>query len=88
MFKTKFEKGCMLVLGGAKSGKSSFALNICEELDLNHTFLATAQAWDQEMEERIRRHQEERDDRWHTVEEPNDIVSKIKEMDNEDSFNR
>jgi adenosylcobinamide kinase/adenosylcobinamide-phosphate guanylyltransferase len=57
MFKKKFEQGCMLVLGGAKSGKSSFALNACNSLDRERIFLATAQALDQEMEERIRRHQ-------------------------------
>lgn len=85
MFKTKFEKGCMLVLGGAKSGKSSFALDICDGMDKEHIFLATAQAWDQEMEERIQRHQEERDNKWHTVEEPIDIVGKIKDFDNEET---
>ncbi len=85
MFKTKFEKGCMLVLGGAKSGKSSFALDICDGMDKKHIFLATAQAWDQEMEERIQNHQEERDDKWHTVEEPVDIVDRIQELDSEDT---
>ncbi len=85
MFNTKFENGCMLVLGGAKSGKSSFALKICNDLNMKHIFLATAQAWDQEMEERIRRHQAERDDRWHTVEEPIDLAARIRELDNEDT---
>ncbi len=85
MFKTKFEKGCMLVLGGAKSGKSSFALDICDRMDKKHIFLATAQAWDHEMEERIQRHQEERDDKWRTVEEPVDIVARIRELDSEDT---
>ncbi len=85
MFKTKFEIGCMLVLGGAKSGKSSFALNLCNEMNLKRIFLATAQARDQEMEERIQRHQAERDDKWHTVEEPVDIVARIRELDSEDT---
>ncbi len=85
MFKTKFEKGCMLVLGGAKSGKSSFALEICDGMDKKHIFLATAQAWDQEMVERIQRHQEERDDKWRTVEEPVDIDAKLNEFDNEET---
>ncbi len=75
----------MLVLGGAKSGKSTFALNICNDLNKNKIFLATAQAWDREMEDRIKRHQDERDDKWRTVEEPLDIVDRIRELDSEDS---
>ena len=53
MFKTKYERGCMLVLGGAKSGKSRFALDVCNALNRKRIFLATAQAMDQEMEEPV-----------------------------------
>jgi adenosylcobinamide kinase / adenosylcobinamide-phosphate guanylyltransferase len=85
MFKTDFKRGCMLVLGGAKSGKSSFALKICNDLNKKHVFLATAQALDQEMKERIRRHQAERGDRWTTVEEPLELVARIRELDRDDT---
>jgi len=81
IFKTQFASGCMLVMGGAKSGKSSFALKTCNDLNLKRIFLATAQAFDQEMAERIRRHQSERGGSWQTVEEPLDLVDRIREMD-------
>ncbi len=85
MFKKKFEQGCMLVLGGAKSGKSSFALNACNSLDRERIFLATAQALDQEMEERIRRHQAERGSGWRTIEEPLKVAETIGSLDREDT---
>jgi len=86
MFKKKFEQGCMLILGGAKSGKSSFALNVCNSLDRERIFLATAQAFDQEMEERIRRHQAERGSGWRTVEEPLKVAETISAHDSEDTI--
>ena len=83
MSKKRFEQGCMLVLGGAKSGKSSFALNVCNSLDGERIFLATAQALDQEMDERIRRHKLERGDGWRTVEEPLKVAETIGSLDSE-----
>lgn len=71
----------MLVLGGARSGKSTFALNLCNRMKGKRYFLATAQAFDDEMEYRIKRHQEERGGEWTTVEESIDIIKKIKELD-------
>ncbi len=85
MFKTEFKQGCMLVLGGARSGKSSFALNLCNNIDINRFFIATAQAFDDEMEDRIRRHQEERGNGWNTIEESFDISERIREIDSEDT---
>jgi adenosylcobinamide kinase/adenosylcobinamide-phosphate guanylyltransferase len=86
MFKKKFEQGCMLIVGGAKSGKSSFALNVCNSLDRERVFLATAQAFDQEMGERIRRHQAERGSGWLTVEEPLKVAETITAHDSEDTI--
>jgi adenosylcobinamide kinase/adenosylcobinamide-phosphate guanylyltransferase len=60
----------IFVTGGARSGKSDFAQQLAEKIDGKRLFLATAQAFDREMEERIRKHQEKRGDRWDTVEEP------------------
>jgi len=50
----------MLVLGGAKSGKSRFAIDVCNALNKKRIFLATAQALDPEMAKRILLHQAER----------------------------
>ncbi|MGD9157866.1 MAG: bifunctional adenosylcobinamide kinase/adenosylcobinamide-phosphate guanylyltransferase [Desulfobacteraceae bacterium] len=86
MFKTEFKQGCVLVLGGARSGKSSFALDLCNKLEGKRYFFATAQAFDDEMEDRIKRHQEERGSEWNTVEETVDIYQKIKDIDDEDTI--
>lgn len=59
-----------LVLGGARSGKSRHALSVCSDMAGPHAFIATAQAHDDEMEDRISRHRAERDGRWQTIEEP------------------
>ncbi|MCK4738315.1 MAG: bifunctional adenosylcobinamide kinase/adenosylcobinamide-phosphate guanylyltransferase [Deltaproteobacteria bacterium] len=76
----------IFVLGGARSGKSSFALRLGEELyedsckgkTLNEKiFLATARALDCEMEERIALHKKERGSLWRTIEEPKDILSHL-----------
>lgn len=86
MFKTEFKQGCMLVLGGARSGKSSFALDVCNNIEGKRYFIATAQAFDDEMEDRIKRHQEERGDEWNTIEETLEIYKKIKEVDDKSSI--
>ena len=86
MFKTEFKQGCMLVLGGARSGKSSFALELCNNIEGKHYFIATAQAFDDEMDDRIKRHQEERGSEWNTIEETVDIYQKIRDIDSEDAI--
>jgi adenosyl cobinamide kinase/adenosyl cobinamide phosphate guanylyltransferase len=62
----------ILVLGGARAGKSAFALRLADAQlrDAKGCFIATAQALDAEMAERIARHREERSAQWTTVEEP------------------
>lgn len=84
-FRKKLKQGCLLVLGGARSGKSRFALDFCQRTGKELIFLATARAGDREMAERIRRHQEERGREWLTIEEPVDIVDRIREVDNENT---
>ena len=59
----------MLVLGGARSGKSNYAERLVIESGLEPVYLATAQAGDAEMEERIAQHQARRDSSWRTIEE-------------------
>ncbi|MEM1051105.1 MAG: bifunctional adenosylcobinamide kinase/adenosylcobinamide-phosphate guanylyltransferase [Pseudomonadota bacterium] len=66
-------------LGGARSGKSHLALAFAEALPSPHIFVATAQAFDDEMKDRIDRHRQERDDRWHTIEAPLELASAVEE---------
>lgn len=84
-FKTELKQGCMLVIGGAKSGKSRMALDFCQQTGKKLIFLATAQAGDPEMAERIRRHREERGREWLTIEEPLRVVERLREVENEDT---
>ena len=55
-----------LILGGARSGKSRFAQATVEAASKQRVFIATAQAFDDEMQERISRHQADRDAHWKT----------------------
>ena len=59
-----------LVIGGARSGKSRHAQALAEAGGGALVFIATAQAFDAEMRERIARHRADRDARWRTVEAP------------------
>jgi len=60
----------VLLTGGARSGKSRLALDLAERKGAAVVFLATAEAGDDEMAERIALHRAERPSDWHTVEEP------------------
>jgi adenosylcobinamide kinase / adenosylcobinamide-phosphate guanylyltransferase len=60
----------IVVGGGARSGKSRFAQTLAERLGPRRTFVATAEALDDEMAERIARHRSERGARFETVEAP------------------
>jgi adenosylcobinamide kinase/adenosylcobinamide-phosphate guanylyltransferase len=63
-------KEFVFVLGGARSGKSSWALRYTEERYESYLFLATAEVLDEEMAERVRLHQESRGAKWRLLEEP------------------
>lgn len=67
----------LLVLGGARSGKSRYAQARAEATGLDRCFIATAQAFDDEMHDRIARHQQDRDALWHTVEAPMALADAI-----------
>lgn len=67
-----------LVLGGARSGKSAYAEALVAG-SRSALYLATAEAHDAEMAERIRRHRERRGPRWVTVEEPIALVPALKQ---------
>jgi adenosylcobinamide kinase/adenosylcobinamide-phosphate guanylyltransferase len=66
-----------LVLGGARSGKSAYAQRAAEVWASDHgakpLFIATAEAGDAEMAERIERHRLDRGDAWRTLEAPLDL---------------
>ena len=59
-----------LVLGGARSGKSRYALEKARAIQGTRAFLATAEPSDEEMTARIRQHREERGEEFSTIEEP------------------
>jgi adenosylcobinamide kinase / adenosylcobinamide-phosphate guanylyltransferase len=66
-----------LILGGTRSGKSSYAQSLAEETGKSVTFLATAQALDDEMSARIQKHRAERSPDWETLEIPLDISTHL-----------
>ena len=68
-----------LVAGGARSGKSSYALQIAEGIPGNHISIATAEAHDVAMQQRIERHQQERSSVWQLLETPLDMASAVRQ---------
>lgn len=66
-----------LLIGGARSGKSALAIEIARKWGGPVTFIATAEARDEEMTERIARHRAERDAAWTTLEEPIEIAEAL-----------
>lgn len=73
-----------LILGGARSGKSSFAEQIAKDNETNaqsHVYyLATAQSLDGEMSARIKQHQQQRPEHWALVESPIELANAINEL--------
>ena len=62
----------ILVIGGARSGKSSYAEKRIKEMQSSSNevvYIATAKLIDGDMEDRIKRHQEDRSNEWHTIEQ-------------------
>ena len=71
------EKQLLFVLGGARSGKSTFAQNFIEEKNCPALFVATAEARDDEMKARIAAHQASRSANWQTLESPLNLAENI-----------
>jgi len=69
----------ILVIGGMKSGKSTWALELGEKSASTRAFIATATARDDEMKRKIIAHQRERGDRWNTLEEPRAVAQLLKD---------
>ena len=75
-------KEIVLVTGGCRSGKSSYALEYAQRLsDQGRYFLATCQPSDEEMVERVARHQQERHESWQTKDCPVDLSDAIKGLE-------
>lgn len=75
--------GLTLIIGGARSGKSSHALALAEAAAARRggqpVMIATAQALDEEMSERIARHRAERGPSWRTVEAPMELAAALRQ---------
>lgn len=71
-----------LVLGGARSGKSAFAEDLAAKSGLALHYIATGQAWDDEMRDRIATHRKRRGSIWTTHEAPTDLNGAIASLDN------
>lgn len=63
----------IFITGGERSGKSSFAQKMAEQMADSPIYLATARIWDQDFAERIERHKNDRDERWTTIEEEKEL---------------
>src|SRR6516165_8147488 len=69
----------ILVTGGCRSGKSGFAQELALKCSTSQAFIATCPLVDEEMNERIRRHQRDRQSQgWRTIEEPIDLPAAIR----------
>ncbi len=66
-------KRIILVTGGQRSGKSSYAQELALSLSQNPVYLATSAVWDEEHRQRIERHQRDRGPEWANVEELRDL---------------
>lgn len=70
----------VLILGGARSGKSAYARRLASAGPEPIMFLATLEAGDEEMRRRIERHRSDRPDNWLTLEEPADPVEALRRI--------
>ncbi len=68
------------VIGGARSGKSSFVLNVVSKLEGARAYIATGEALDDEMHNRISKHKEDRGPEWNTYEEPLEIAHVLSDI--------
>lgn len=70
----------VLILGGARSGKSRYAVHLAEKWFRKPLYLATAEALDEEMAERIEIHKKARGTRWSCTEEPLDVAGVLRRL--------
>jgi len=71
----------ILVIGGCRSGKSSHAMMLAEKMaERNRVYVATCVPLDDEMKDRVQKHQDVRDATWKTVETPLDLPQAIEKL--------
>ena len=70
-----------VLLGGARSGKSRWAVHLASDSGRPVTFIATGEPGDDEMAARIRRHRAERPPEWTTVEEPTRLADALRALE-------
>jgi adenosylcobinamide kinase/adenosylcobinamide-phosphate guanylyltransferase len=68
---------CIFILGGARSGKSSFALKLAQAISDRVLFVATAEVKDEEMAERVQKHKTSRPPSWQVLEAPSSVGRRI-----------
>lgn len=71
----------ILITGGARSGKSTLAERMTLGLGPTAFYIATAEAFDREMEDRIARHRARRGPEWETLTAPRDLVAALRDSD-------
>ncbi len=76
-------KKTILITGGCRSGKSRFALDYANQHFSKKLYLATCEALDEEMAQRIAHHKKMRNPEWQTIEEPVEVVDKIRRYGDE-----
>lgn len=76
----------LFVVGGARCGKSEFAVEAGRRCGRPVTFIATATAGDDDMKRRIERHRQDRPDRWAVVEEPLHLARAVQMIDPDDGL--
>lgn len=67
------ERKIVLITGGQRSGKSSYAQKLALQLSEHPVYLATSRVWDDEYRKRIKRHQDERGPQWTNIEEEKEL---------------
>jgi len=63
----------IFITGGARSGKSRYAQDLALSLSDSPVYVATAKVWDDDFEKRVKRHQNDRDERWTNMEEQRNV---------------
>lgn len=87
-------RSTFLILGGARSGKSRYAESIASQFSENSspkltykvTYIATAIAFDDEMESRIERHKNDRPSHWNSIEEPIHLTDALTQNSGKDKI--
>ncbi|MBT3350103.1 MAG: bifunctional adenosylcobinamide kinase/adenosylcobinamide-phosphate guanylyltransferase [Nitrospinaceae bacterium] len=70
-------RNVVLITGGARSGKSSYAMELARAHEAERVYIATAEPIDADMRRRIEKHKEERGDAFVTIEEPLDLAGAL-----------